>query len=75
MHRTAYVTVTVPVDLVGDTPTSQVKWWRKAAIEELKYHPAISEAEFSLEGYVDKVEFENCTAPNCAVCKEETDEQ
>jgi hypothetical protein len=52
-----------------------VQWWHQAAIEELKYHPAISEAGFSLEEYVDRVEFENCTVPNWAICREERDEQ
>lgn len=43
--RTAFVTITISVDLESETPLSDEKYWRNAAIENVMAHPGVSSAE------------------------------
>lgn len=63
-HRVAYVTVSIPVGLVSETPLDDKAFWRTAALEEFLSHPAINGAwqdagtVENLRGYAAEIRFE-----------------
>jgi hypothetical protein len=63
VQRIAYLTVTIPVDLDADEPTTNTDWWNKAALAGFMDHPAIREPHNEYLGlFVDEIRFEDLEA-------------
>lgn len=65
-RRIAYVTASIPVELLADNPVEDTGFWKKAAIENFLDHPVIRQDPIAagMEGDYFKIEFEEAGEEN-----------